>query len=89
MGYPCMMDSVFKHSVDLNAPNGITHLFCGEVLHFAEQAGQLYVWARTVDTRPRFVRLVVTGMPFDGQGLKHVGTAMMNDGYFVVHAFSS
>jgi hypothetical protein len=84
-----MMDSVFKHVVDLNAPDGITHLFCGEVLHFAEQAGQLYVWARTANTRPRFVRLAVTGMPFDGHGLKHVGTAMMNDGYFVVHAFSS
>jgi hypothetical protein len=84
-----MMDSVFKHVVDLSAPNGITYLFCGEVLHFAEQAGQLCVWARTADAKTRYVKLVVTGMPFDGHGLKHIGSVITDGGYFVVHAFSS
>jgi hypothetical protein len=81
-----MMDSVFKHSVALG---GITHLWCGEILHFGEQHGQFFVWARTSDGRSRTVQLVTTGVYMELEDRRHVGTVITDNGDFVVHAFAS
>lgn len=86
MGHTFMMDSVFKHSVQLG---DTTNLWCGEILHFGAQYGQFFVWARTADAKNKQVKLVATGMPFEVDGRQHIGSVITDGGDFVVHAFAS
>lgn len=84
MGYT-HMNAIHKFPV--NGP--MTHLFCGEILHFGEQREQFYVWAKAEPTVNRTVQLITTGAEFDDTGLRHIGSVITDGGYFVVHAFTS
>lgn len=64
-----------------------TNVFCGEILHFGEQNGDFFVWAKTEPTVNRTVQLITTGQVFDDTGLRHIGSVVAEQGTFVVHAF--
>ena len=79
------MNNIFKYPIYLDRVN---YLYCGEILHFADQCGQLFVWAKTTPPQSRMVTLVGTGPSFDDTGKRHIGTAITMEGSFVVHAFT-
>jgi hypothetical protein len=79
------MNAIFKYPI----PGSGTSLFCGELLHFGEQHGEFFVWAKTEPAVQHIVHLITTGAEFDDTGLRHIGSVITDGGHFVVHAFSS
>ena len=60
------------------------------VLAVKEQFGKLIIWAACDPQQPMAVHhflLVMTGSPFDPNGLAYVGTAMLNNGSYILHVF--
>ncbi len=77
---------VLKHSVSV----GHNVVTCGEILHFGEQHGKFYIWARSTHAFDRCVQVVLTGEDFDETYIeRHIGSVITEGESFVVHAFTS
>lgn len=61
-----------------------------EILHIAEQAGRVRLWALVDPDRfdeSRSFRVAGTGHEIDDTHLSHVGTFLMHDSILVFHVF--
>lgn len=77
------MNTIFKYAIG----PGLSHLYCGEILHFGEQYGQFFVWALASPLKNRTVTMLPTGLTFDDADKRHLGTVITALGGLVVHAF--
>ena len=79
------MTAIHKHTIaetgDLEIP--------GIPIHFAAQHGKPTIWYLSSDVTRVIVTLAVTGE--DGPFVEdnYLGTALLDDGYFVLHAFTN
>jgi hypothetical protein len=78
--YTLPVSDIAMQSMPLNA----------EVIHVAEQHGQLCMWALVRPSNPqvmRHFRIAGTGHPISNEIQRHVGSVLLADGDLVFHVF--
>lgn len=63
-----------------------------EPISVAFQGNGLSLWAKVdpkADAVNRCFHVIMTGQPFNDSGLRFIGTAMLDEGAYVVHVFEA
>lgn len=84
------MNEIWKFPVPLADWIKVSMPQGAEILHFDEQKGELFIWARVDPTAPtelRAFRFAGTGHPLDQSVGRHVGTVKLSDGALIFHLF--
>ena len=81
---------IYKYSLKAASAQLITMPCGAEIIHCAEQLGELTIWATVGDKEEepveRLIRIIGTGHTMPSGELNHIATVLMEDG-FVWHVF--